>query len=376
MKAFNPFSISGYKGAAYFCDREEETERLVKYTLNQVSVTLFAYRRLGKTGLVKHAFNRLSSSKESICIYVDILGTIGLKDFTNQLATSIYNAFPPNKSIGKKIINVILSLRPTITFDALTGTPNISINTQNTEQQVATLNQLFAFLDQQKKQITIAIDEFQQILTYPEKNIEALLRTQMQQLNNTTFIFCGSNQKMMHEIFNSAKRPFFASCTPMYLDFIEEEKYSRFIKSLFEKNKRTISVEALTFICDWTRRHTFYTQYFCNSLFSRNHKINGLEEARETAVEILKIQENSFYQYRNLLTSTQWDVLKGIAKAGQLFRPNSKDFINENRLGSPSAVNRAIEGLLNKEMIFYNSAVERPYYEVYNKFLMRWMEGK
>ncbi|MEY3198778.1 MAG: hypothetical protein RJA13_736, partial [Bacteroidota bacterium] len=30
--------------------------------------------------------------------------------------------------------------------------------------------------------------------------------------------------------------------------------------------------------------------------------------------------------------------------------------------------------LLNKEMIFYNSSVEKPYYEVYDKFLMRWLQ--
>jgi len=53
-----------------------------------------------------------------------------------------------------------------------------------------------------------AIDEFQQITNYPEKNTEAFLRTHIQSSQNTVFIFCGSNQKLMHEMFNSAKRPF------------------------------------------------------------------------------------------------------------------------------------------------------------------------
>ncbi len=34
-----------------------------------------------------------------------------------------------------------------------------------------------------------------------------------------------------------------------------------------------------------------------------------------------------------------------------------------------------MESLLNKEIIFRNNDVENPYYEVYDKFLMRWMQS-
>jgi hypothetical protein len=39
-------------------------------------------------------------------------------------------------------------------------------------------------------------------------------------------------------------------------------------------------------------------------------------------------------------------------------------------------VSRGLEALLEKEMVFYNTAVEQPYYETYDKFLMRWMQHK
>jgi hypothetical protein len=96
----------------------------------------------------------------------------------------------------------------------------------------------------------------------------------------------------------------------------------------------------------------------------------------QSASEILDINENTFYQYRNLLTNTQWKLLKAIAIKEKLFQPNAKGFISDNNLGSPSVVNRALDALLTKEMIFYNNSVENPYYEVYNKFLMRWMQLK
>ena len=376
MNKFNPFIISGYKGPAYFCDREEETKLLTHYIKNQVNVSLFAFRRLGKTGLIKHVFASLKKDKDLICIYVDILGTTDKSSFVNQLATAIYNAFPKSNSIGKKIMKAIQSLRPVIQFDELTGQPSITITNTTQQQNEKTIASLFEFLDDQNVKVVFAIDEFQQILEYPEKNIEALLRSQMQQLKNTVFIFCGSNQKMMHEIFNSAKRPFFATCTPLYLDSIDKKKYKVFIRKMFKKNKRTIEEEALEFICNWTFLHTFYTQYFSNAIYATNEQNITLEVAYSSASEILKVNENTFYQYRNLLTNTQWKLLKGIATRGRLFHPNAKNFIGENDLGSPSVVSRAMESLLTKEMIFYNSSVEKPYYEVYNKFLMRWLQSK
>lgn len=373
MKKNNPFLISGYKGGAYFCDREEETDKLIKYIRNQVNISLFAYRRLGKTELVKHVYQKLSNDKNITCIYVDILGTTELNDFKNLLATSIYNAFPKSHSVGKKIIKAIQSLRPVITFDEFTGSPSISFNSNNIKQTQSTIQQLFHFLDEQNIQISLAIDEFQQVLEYPEKNTEAILRTQMQQLQNIQFIFCGSNQKMMHEIFNSAKRPFFASCTPMHLGYIPHEKYTTFIEENFSQNKRKIEQQAINFICEWTMRHTYYTQYFCNFIFASNLKTINLDSVYDAANEILKIHENTFYQYRNLLTKSQWEVLTAISKEEQVFQPNAKSFIQKHKLGTPSSINRIIQSLVSKEMIFYNSSVEKPYYEVYDKFLMRWL---
>jgi|SRR5690554_273859 len=374
MKNKNPFLISGYGGSEYFCDRREETESLIKLIKNQVNVSLFAFRRLGKTGLIKHVHNQLRNDKKIICLYIDILATTELSEFTNMLATSIYNNFPKNNTVGKRIVNAIQSLRPNISFDEFTGSPSISFNITNKTQNETTLQQLFKFLNEQEIQITLTIDEFQQVLEYPENNTESLLRTQMQNSENIQFIFCGSNQKMMHEIFNSAKRPFFASCTPMNLEYIAEDEYSKFIRKMFENSNREIDDETLNFICSWTMRHTFYTQYFCNFLFASKHKNIDLNIAQNVAIEILKTHESTFFQYRNLLTTPQWKTLKAIAKEERLLQPTATLFIQQYKLGAPSTVSRSVQALLEKEMILYNTSVEHPYYEVYDKFLLRWLE--
>lgn len=374
MKPLNPFITSGYYGPEYFCDRKEEAKQLEHYMLNGIHTTLFAIRRLGKTGLLHHVFYPYQNSKKMVCIYVDILATNSLADFTNQLATAIYNRFPADKTIGKKIISLIQGLRPVISFDELSGAPSVSLGFQTKAQKENTLNQLFQFLDQQGSKVVFAIDEFQQILEYPERNTEALLRTLMQQLKNTSFIFCGSNQRMMHEIFHSAKRPFFGSCASLTLDFISDTHYKAFIAKQFLDHHQKIESETIDFICEWTQRHTFYTQYLCFSLFALNKKTITLMDAHETAASILKINENIYYQYRHLLTKAQWNLLQALAKEEKVYQPQAKKFISQYQLETPSLVKRGLESLLKKELIFLNAAAEKPYYEVYDKYLMRWLQ--
>jgi len=375
-KTNNPFLLTGYKNPNYFCDRKEETKQLTQLMLSGTNVTLFAIRRLGKTGLIQHVFHPYINSTKIACIYLDILATKNLGDFTNQIATAVYNRFPSQKTLGKKIMDLFQRFRPVISFDELTGLPSLSLTIETKSQKENTIGQIFNFLDKQNIKVVFAIDEFQQILEYPEKNTEAILRTYIQQLKNTSFIFCGSNQKMMHEIFNSAKRPFFASCTNLKLDYISKVEYKKFIVKKLTEHKRRIDAECLEFVCNWTKLHTFYTQYFCSALFTINTIKYTIASAHQTAISILKLNENTFFQYKNLLTRAQWNLLIAIAKEENVFQPQAKEFISKHQLGTPALVKRGVDALLNKEIIFYNSSVLKPYYEVYDKYLMRWLQQK
>lgn len=370
----NPFLTSGYNGPAYFCDRQKETAQLLSNIKNNINTTLFAIRRLGKTGLIRHVFEHFSKNKKTACIYFDIFATGNLKDFTNQFATAVYSRFPEKKGIGQKIFELIRLLRPVISYDPLTGSPELSLDLGQPKQYEKTIQQLFTFLDSQPIKVIIAIDEFQQILAYPEKNTEALLRTYIQPLKNTSFVFCGSNQRMMNEIFNSAKRPFYASCSNLHLDFISTAEYARFIETQFSRHKRKILAESIDFILDFTHKHTYYTQTLCNQLFGAGIKKITVENVHTACSEILAQNENTFYQYRNLLTTAQWELLMAIAKEEKVKKPHSIEFIKKYQLGTSSLITRGIESLLAKEMIYYDTGIKEPYYAVYDKFLMRWLQ--
>jgi AAA+ ATPase superfamily predicted ATPase len=371
----NPFLINEYVLPAYFCDRETETKKLMNNITNKINTAFFAQRRIGKTALIHHVFYLLQKKKIST-LYIDIYATQCLKEFTNQLANGIFQVFPEKQSIGKRFWEAIKLLRPVISADEITGNPQLSLDITQTKQFEKTIPQLLHFLDAQNIKVVIAIDEFQQILNYPEKNVEALLRTVIQTLKNVNFIFCGSNQKMMYQIFNNAKRPLYASTSNINLQKIPTKIYSKFIQEQFQKNKFKISADDIDLILDLTACHTYYTQRLCHHLFANGIKAIKTKDIYQTLSSLLLDNENIYFQYRNLITAAQWNLLKAIAIEEKVVQPYAQKFIHKHILGNSANVKRGLEALVEKEMIYYHTGVEMPYYEVYDKFLMRWLQYK
>ena len=56
----NPFIVSGYVSADYFCDREVETEELTQALVNGRNTVIVSPRRMGKTGPVSYTHLRNS----------------------------------------------------------------------------------------------------------------------------------------------------------------------------------------------------------------------------------------------------------------------------------------------------------------------------
>ncbi|MGZ5244791.1 MAG: AAA family ATPase [Bacteroidia bacterium] len=372
MKVTNPFLTSGYVSAEYFCDRELETEKLVNALQNGRNITLISLRRIGKTGLIHHVFYQLQQEKDVKCFYIDIMPTTNLADFIRQFSNAIIGKMDsaPEKTL-KKIAAFFSGLRPVISYDPMTAQPSLEFALNTPQQAEATLAQLFAYLAQQKKHIIIALDEMQQIIHYPEKNTEALLRAHVQQTPNVNFIFSGSHKHLLLSMFSHHGRPFYQSTEVLQLGTISPEKYAQFIKEKFSKINVKISDEAIGWTLNWCRLHTWYVQYFFNKLYAEKIRYITEESAHTMAARILEENQTIYYTYRNLLTDYQWQLLSAIAKSETVKMPTSKAFINTYKLGSASSVKTALKALLDKEMIFLD---EGNGYMVYDVFLSRWIE--
>ncbi|MEQ8425371.1 MAG: ATP-binding protein [Cyclobacteriaceae bacterium] len=371
-----PFPVSGYRGPEFFCDREEETNTLLEAINGGRNLTLFSIRRMGKTSLIKHFFHNFLSNKARLAFYIDIMPTSNLSGFTNQLATSIAQAYPENTSFGKKVWEWIKGLRPQVSFDPYSGLPQLSFDITHVREQQATIKNLLQFIDKSGKKTVIAIDEFQQITRYPETETESWLRSEIQQLQNINFIFCGSQRHLLLEMFNSTKRPFYSSTQMLPIGAIPKEHYKPFIEFHFKASKQIIEDDAIEYLLDWCRQHTFYVQTLCNRLHASGEKRISRDNIQLVIEKIFTENEAVYFTYRELLTGPQWSLLMAIAKEGRVYAPTANAFIQKNLLGTPATVKRSLDSLLDKEMIFRESNSTGSFLQVYDLFLSRWLEYK
>lgn len=371
-KPSTPFPVTGYFGPGYFCDRENEAKILLENISGGSSTILTAQRRIGKTSLIMHILAKLP--KGTIGIYLDILPTENMNGFLNELASSVIKDIPDRKGFGRKVWEFIKSLRPALTFDVLTGAPQVSFTLKDAEVNNQ-IESIFAFLEKQDEKFVIAIDEFQQILSYPEKNTDAWLRTIIQKMKNVVFIFSGSQQHLMNELFTFPSRPFYNSTRMMKIGKIDHKKYNSFILKKYGESNITISETIADQMLAWADDHTFYVQLICNRVFLR--RIHEVMESdwKEEADRLLKEQEPVFFNYRGMLTSPQWNMLKAAALENELYEPTGHEFISKHNLGNPSTVLRTLQALLKMELIFYDFTPDgRKYYKINDLLFRRWVE--
>lgn len=371
FKPYNPFLLAGYFSPEYFCDREVETSKAISALQNDRNISLMSPRRYGKTGLIHHIFNQLSKQDpKTVCIYLDIYSTQNISDFVKLFAGGVLGKMDDNiEKAMKKFAAFFKNIRPILTYDGITGQPEISVRIEQ-EGAEKSLQEVFAYLKQSDKRCYIAIDEFQQVVEYPEKGTEALLRSYIQFLPNVKFIFSGSRQHIMSEMFLSAKRPFYQSTQIMSLDVIDKDMYEHFAREHFEKAGYNITQDCFDFIYNRFEGHTWYVQAVLNRLYEYNKDIDKADIIHYAIKEL--IEENT-YAYQDLLkaySDVQVTLLRAIAKEKVVNQINSGDFIARYGLKNASSISRALNKLIDNELI-YKSAKG---YIVYDRFLGLWLE--
>jgi len=367
----NPFIIKGYGGSNFFCNRKAETEKLLGAIGNQRDVTLISLRKMGKTGLIFHVFDRIRKEKSYETIYLDVFHTQNLNGLINQLATSIFRMKKPFGRRVQDFFSGFRYVRPVISVDGLSGLPTVSLQIADEKEAKTTLEELFKILSERSHTIpvVVAIDEFQQISKYPEKNTEALLRGIIQQMNQVTFIFSGSNKTMLTRMFGDASRPFYQSTEMIFLEEIATGEYTSFITRHFLKNGRAVDTATVADLLLWTRSHTWYLQYACNRIYETGQDFN--DKAKKSVIADILLGFEPFYlEYRSLVTRHQWQLLKAIACSGATSAITSGKFIKQFALTSASTVKRGTDTLSEKEMIYKKDGK----YFVYDVFFSRWLE--
>ena len=354
----NPFITTGKIPAELFCDRKEESKRLLQSLTNGANVVLMAPRRVGKTQLMYYCFDKHTISNNYITFFIDILKTSTLQEFTYELGKAVFNTLASRgQKMQKLAIATMRSLTGNIGFDPVTALPTFGIAIGDIQNPTYSLEEIFRTLESAGKKCLVAIDEFQQITNYPEKNIEAELRSHIQKLTNTQFIFSGSERHLLEEMFRDSARPFYNSADIQSLEVIEEKKYTEFVQHHFLANGKRISDDAISHVYQTFDGNTYYNQKTMREAFAEtaSDALCTKETTEQVISQMVREANRHYSEIMARLTLPQKELLYAIAKEHRAQQITSGAFIRRHSLKSASSVQSSTKKLQEFGLVSFDS---------------------
>lgn len=372
-KKVNPFQFGVVIDDSAFCNRKDEISYLKTQIKNGYSTWLFSPRRFGKTSLVEKVFRELSDTD---CVYIDLYNIKSKDDFCRKyskiIAKELFNWKDDIKVLSKKLSNSFKNLSPTISFDEF-GHPSFSLNVYKIDKQ----EEIESILEvpneaaqRSKKRICIAFDEFQEI-----KRIDPFMlhwmRSSFQRHREISYIFLGSKQSLMEDIFTSSTSPFYEFASKMNLSVISREELFLFIKKNFSKNTLPINDETINSILDKSECQPHFTQYFASVVFDLVNAGVDQKDAGFTQhwmERIILPQTDVFQDIFDQLTNSQRLTLQAISEIDDAGIYSETARIRHN-LPVSSSLSEALKALQKKGLV-YKTADQ---YKISNPVFKAWL---
>lgn len=347
----NPFIYSGIAIDSYFCKRTE-SQKLVEYMQNSVNVVLYSKRRYGKSSLILDAFSHYIDKEQYLCMYFDIFDISTPNDF----ARSFYNAVA--KSLKFDMATILQTLKNLFSKVNFTATLSQSgevefkpvVEGREFDEMMEDIFvNLSSYLKKHNKKAIIAIDEFQQIATIKEKNIEATLRKYIQLEGDMGFVFCGSKRHLLTQIFTTYSRPFYAQATSMELLPIEKDVFFEFVLDKFKSADKSISRDAFGRIYELTDGESWLVQNICYHLWQNFERV-GVAEVESQAGEIAMMNDGVYKSLLDTFSPIQKTAIKTIVIQNGINLLSKETLVRYNI--SKSSLVTAIKILSEKEVIY------------------------
>ena len=307
-------------GKAYgeaFCNREEETIKLlgniqyVKHTL------IIAPRRYGKSSLAERAIlrSKLPSIKINfhLCTSEQEIAQLILDNINKLIGNSIGSVEKLMSSIRKYLSN----LEPLLSF----GSEYASLKLVPKNQQnysviiVEALLLLEKLLVEKNKKAVIFFDEFQEIDKISKhKGIEGAIRTAAQEMQNLSLIFSGSVRALLLSMFEAENRPLYKLCRKIKLDRISTYDYEKHIQKIAVNTwNQQLEQEVFDKIMECSNRHPYYVNYLCDILWESCNQPPNIKDVAAAWKEVIAEEWSDILRELEDLPIGQRRLLKYIA---------------------------------------------------------------
>lgn len=360
MKKINPFKFGSVVDEPYFTNRNDEMEKIHQILNSGNHLIMISPRRFGKTSLIHKAFKQFK--REVISLDIQLVNSV--EDLAAQCLKRVYKVFP-----SEKIKQYIRNFRiiPVVSLQPITN--EVEISFQGTTSSLPILEDVFNLIDKlgsEQRRVIVFLDEFQDILRL-EKGIDRHLRSIMQLHKNVNYIFAGSQESMMREIFEKKKSPFYHFGLLFYLQKIDRKHFSDFMVSGFNpvcNTSETITHEILEF----SDGHPYYTQQLAYSVWNILIKNDQTTDIVAQAIaETIQVHDYDYERLWNTFNNTDKKILTGLANSSG--SQISSNFIQLNYLVSPSTAFSSIKRLMQQGMVIKTENG----FEIDDPFFRKWI---
>ncbi len=200
----------------------------------------------------------------SVVVFADFFGVGSVEDVAARLAKAVYGFTHGKPSLWKTALRTLLSFRPVLKPDP-SGGISLSVEPATAGRSgidllEETIGSLCQFIEESKRLVQIALDEFQEIVTLKEAlRIEAVLRTHIQR-QKASYFFIGSRRRVLLGIFNERQRPFFQSAINYPLGLLPSTDLAKFISWQFRENGKSCTEEMGLRLASSMGCHPYYSE--------------------------------------------------------------------------------------------------------------------
>ncbi|MBR2450745.1 MAG: ATP-binding protein [Paludibacteraceae bacterium] len=351
----NKFSYGTLAKGDFFTDRKSELLRMKQFLDSENHLVLISPRRYGKSSLVKKCVEEVGRPY----IWLDLQYVVSVASFTTQLLKAILAQYPMER-LRYELRH--FRIMPTITLNPITNEcqfgfqPSESADNTMLEDVMALLQKLST----PEEKLIVIFDEFQEVLKI-SKDLDKQLRSIIQLQSGLNYIFMGSQEGMMLEIFERKKSPFYHFGGLMRLGKIPYEDFYQFV---FERlpeapNKEDITREILAF----SSCHPYYTQQLAFEV-SNQIEVNAVQE------DVVTRAIHTILQAHDLNYERLWENFNNTDKSTLLQLSNGDNPLNNRSVASSTAFSSL------KRLVKSGVIIRTKEYMLEDPFFCEWLRIK
>ncbi|MBI5300451.1 MAG: ATP-binding protein [Deltaproteobacteria bacterium] len=344
------------------CDRRKEIQLLTKICMASGRAVIYGPRRFGKTSVIKNVIMADFAEKQekSLVIYADFLQVDSMGDVTLRFQSALEQAISQGakiKSFIKNIQNYIKHFRVEVALDPLSGAPTVSL-AGNHARDERSLPELFMCIKNfsEEYKTLLVLDEFQDIRHIP--GLEAMLRSEIQNLNKSAVVLLGSKKHFLREIFHDESKPFYGFGTDIEFREIPRNEWVPYMQERFAPSELTIDEKGVIEICNLMRDVPNSIQELCQWItLSGQSGFLNIQRIHENLAELIENKSSRYTEKITTFSHKEKKVLFALANQEPVSSPSSTRFLQATGVSATATkatvLRLAEQGLLDQSEAGY-----------------------